>query len=89
MEECDKCLHVGSNTRIRNCTVEEREFFLGCRMLALSGQMQATEIRHQGRHSAGQILISEKKNYRMHLHVFITLIVMHFNKTKFNTVLDT
>ena len=48
----------------------------------------ATEIRHQGRHSAGQILISEK-NYRMHLHVFITLIGMHFNKTKFNTVLDT
>ena len=45
----------------QNCTVEEREFFLGCRMLALSGQMQATEIRHQGRHSAGQILISEKK----------------------------
>ena len=36
-------------------------------MLALSGQMQAIEMRRQGRHSAGQILISEK-NYRMHLH---------------------
>ena len=30
-------------------------------MLALSGQMQAIEMRRQGRHSAGQILISEKK----------------------------